>query len=89
MHNTNKNIGSVIGFFGVIGGIIYGFNVESLVAALFVAIPSLITSVFFIGFAELLESVRKIQVHLTGEDDSTPLRLVNNKTKISDRNIKE
>ncbi|MFB5761091.1 hypothetical protein [Paenibacillus medicaginis] len=56
-------IGIVIGFFMSLSGIVVGVT--------FIA-SSIVTGLFFIGFGALLESLHKIQKHITGEKAPEP-----------------
>lgn len=67
IYNLTKQFGIVLALFGFVGGVVNGGINHSLFEAIAIIVPSLIIGVFFIGFGALIESVHKIQAHLTGE----------------------
>lgn len=69
MHNTLKNFGSLIIIVGVAAGVILGAFNQPIVEMLIIIVTALVIGFFFMGFGALLESLHKIQVHLTGEEE--------------------
>ncbi|MEK5165970.1 hypothetical protein NYE69_26990 [Paenibacillus sp. FSL R5-0527] len=69
MHNTLKHFGTLALIVGIAAGVLVGAFNQSIVETLIIGVPALVIGLFFMGFGALLESVHKIQVHLTGEDE--------------------
>ncbi len=69
MHNTLKHFGTLALIVGIAAGVLVGAFNQSIVETLIIGVPALVIGLFFMGFGALLESVHKIQVHLTGEEE--------------------
>ncbi|MDR0270999.1 hypothetical protein [Paenibacillus sp.] len=70
IYNLLKRFGSILVVLGILFGVIYAASDQPLITAIIIAVSFMAGGFFFIGFGSLLESVNKIQTHLTGE--STP-----------------
>lgn len=67
IYNLLKRFGSILGLLGVLFGVMSVASDQPLLTAIIIAITFIAGGLFFIGFGALLESVNKIQIHLTGE----------------------
>ncbi|MCC3381062.1 hypothetical protein ACFQ5D_23225 [Paenibacillus farraposensis] len=66
-----RYFGGAAALFGSLGGFFLWRQED--VLGVIVIVLSIVAGLFFIGFGALLESVHKIQMHITGEKTSEPV----------------
>ncbi|GGF87003.1 hypothetical protein [Paenibacillus aceti] len=80
IYNILKRFGSVMVVLGILFGIFILVSGQPIETVIIVVVSALSGGLFFIGFGSLIESVHKIQVHLTGEqEESSQKRAINTK----------
>ncbi|AET60270.1 hypothetical protein HPL003_17630 [Paenibacillus terrae HPL-003] len=73
LYDFFKYFGGAAALFGSLGGFVLWQNEDEIVLGVAIIIFSIVAGLFFIGFGALLESVHKIQLHVTGEKTPEPV----------------